>query len=256
MDHYPYAGQYYGGESLDTHGNEILNEWDEDYKDGTWAFAQNETWVESIERATETCSDGPIWIGQDGMVLNPERFKLWKEEPVGAMAPIMWTWKDNKAPPPSVLPNHRSAMIHAGQLGKQLDEAELMGMVERYNPIVHGTKQDFACNVIPLGARAKPSGAIRMLVDPSLPGINEAMVELPCTLPTVEQIFRLVKPTSVLGKRDLLNGFFHCTLSTHASRFMGYTHPVTGSLDSASTRDQTKPCNFLCCKRSRLPHFQ
>lgn len=186
--------------------------------------------METIERATEICMHGPEWIGSNGMVLNPERFKFWNEVPVGAMAPIMWTWKDNRAPAPSILPNHRSAMIHAKQLGKQLDDAELMGMVERYNPATHRSKQDFACNVIPLGARVKPSGSIRMLVDPSLPGINDAMVELPCTLPTVEQIFRLVKPSSVLGKRDLLNGFFHCTLSSQARRYMGYTHPVTGTL--------------------------
>ena len=173
---------------------------------------------------------GPKWIGPNGMVLNPERFKFWNEVPAGALAPINWTWKDHKAPKPSVMPNHRSAMIHAKQLGQQLDEAERMGMVERYDPACHGSRQEFACNVIPLGARVKPSGAIRMLVDPSLPGINEAMVELPCTLPTAEQIFRLVKPTSVLGKRDLLNGFFHCTLSVQARRYMGYTHPVTGAL--------------------------
>ena len=201
-----------------------------DYIDGTWAAYQSEAWLESIERATEICACGPEWIGGNGMVLNPERFKFWNETPAGAMSPINWIWKGNRAPKPSVMPNHKSAMIHAEQLGKQLDEAELMGMVEKYVAARHGSRQDFACNVIPLGARVKPSGAIRMLVDPSLPGINDAMVALPCTLPTVEHIFQLVKPTSVLGKRDLLNGFFHCTLDPDARRFMGYTHPVTGQL--------------------------
>lgn len=206
-------------------------EWADDWSDGTWAFAQGEVWTKTIERATEICVNGPHWIGSNGMVLNPERFKFWNEAPAGAMGPIQWIWKDQQAPRPSFMQNHKSAMIHAKQLGKQLDEAEQMGMVEAYNPVHHGPDRTaFACNVIPLGARVKPSGAIRMLVDPSLPGINEAMRELPCTLPTTEQIFKLVKPTSVLGKRDLLNGFFHVTLHPDARKNMGYTHPVTGGL--------------------------
>jgi hypothetical protein len=188
-------------------------------------------WVESIERATEICNPhGPRWIDGNGMVLKPERFKFWGETPAGALAPIKWIWKDHQPPEPSVLPNHKSATLHATLLGQQLDDAERMGMVESYDPKKHGSRSAFACNVIPLGARVKPSGSIRMLVDPSLPGINEAMMELPCTLPTVEQIFKLVKPTSVLGKRDLQNGFFHVTLDPDARRYMGYTHPVTGQL--------------------------
>jgi hypothetical protein len=165
------------------------------------------------------------------MVLHPERFKFWNETPAGAMGPIKWIWKDHKPPKPSALPNHKSAMQHAEKLGKQLDEAERMGMVEAHNPRTHGSDQTaFASNVLPLGARVKPSGSIRMLVDPSLPGVNDAMMDLPCTLPTTEQIFKLVKPTSVLGKRDLVNGFFHITLEPDARRYMGYRHPVTGRL--------------------------
>lgn len=214
------------------HSQTTIMDWADEWVDGTWAAAQGDVWVETIERATEICapSSGPQWIGGNGMVLNPERFKFWGETPAGALAPIKWLWKEEKPPRPSVLPNHKSAIIHAAQLGQQLDEAELMGMVERYDSARHGSRAAFACNVLPLGARVKPSGAIRMLVDPSLPGVNEAMVELPCTLPTTEQIFKLVKPTSVLGKRDLLNGFFHVTLDPDARRFMGYTHPVNGGL--------------------------
>ena len=140
------------------------------------------------------------------------------------MVPFNGTWKDHKAPKPHVSPNHSSVMIHAKQLGHKLDEAEQMGMAERYDPTCHGSKQDFACNVI--GARVKPSGAmpsgaIKMLVDPRLPGITEAMIELlPCTLPTVKHIFQLVKPTSVLG--------IHCTSSVKARRYlMGYQLPIT-----------------------------
>lgn len=105
-----------------------------------------------------------------------------------------------------------------------------MGMIEVYDPAAHGSEADFAHNVLPLGARVKPNGSVRMLVDPSLPGVNDAMVELPCTLPTVEQIFQHVKPDSMLGKRDLLNGFFHITLHPDARRYMGFRHPVTGQL--------------------------
>jgi hypothetical protein len=69
-----------------------------------------------------------------------------------------------------------------------------------------------------------------MLVDPSLPGVNAAMAELPCTLPMVEDIFRNIVKGQVLGKRDLLNGFFHCVLSPDARRYMGFTHPISGQL--------------------------
>jgi hypothetical protein len=128
------------------------------------------------------------------------------------------------------MPNHKSAVEHAVQLGKQLDEAAAMGMIEYYEPALHGPTSAFAHNVIPLGARVKPSGSIRMLVDPSLPGINDCMQTLPCQLPTVEAIFKEVKPHNVLGKRDLLNGFFHCILSPEARRYMCFRHPVTNRL--------------------------
>jgi hypothetical protein len=54
------------------------------------------------------------------------------------------------------------------------------------------------------------------------------MATLPCALPSVEQIFMSVTSTSVLGKRDLDNGFFHVVLCSSARRHMGFTHPVTG----------------------------
>jgi integrase len=126
--------------------------------------------------------------------------------------------------------NHKSAMAHAVQLGAQLDEAARLNMVEYYDPVLHGSERDFAHNIIPLGARVKPSGSIRMLVDPALPGINNHMQTLPCKLPTIEEIFQHVKPHSVLGKRDLTNGFFHCVLTPEARRHMAYRHPVTGRL--------------------------
>lgn len=39
-----------------------------------------------------------------------------------------------------------------------------------------------------------------------------------------------VEPTSVLGKRDLLNCFFHIILAPDARRHMAFRHPVTGRL--------------------------
>jgi hypothetical protein len=121
-------------------------------------------------------------------------------------------------------------MIHAVQLGQQLDDAEKMGMIEYYDRRTHGSTNTFAHNIIPLGARVKPSGSIRMLVDPSVPGVNDCMQTLPCPLPTIERIMQHIKPTSVLGKRDLLNGFFHIILAPDAGRHMAFRHPVTGRL--------------------------
>jgi hypothetical protein len=114
-----------------------------------------------------------------------------------------------------------------------LDEAASSGMIE-YLPT--GMAVDaFVSNILPLGARAKPNGSVRMLVDPSLPGadspsINACMQPLPCPLVSITDIFAAVKKHSVLGKRDLLNGFFHLVLSPSARRYMGLTHPVSGKI--------------------------
>lgn len=189
-----------------------------------------EEWVARCEAATTIDSHQPAWL-QGDMVLNADRFKHWGYSPAGAMGQVDWIWDPvHGPPPPSDMPNHRSALEHASQLGAQLDEAARLGMVEYYDPAVHGSVKDFAHNIIPLGARVKPSGSIRMLVDPALPGINSHMQTLPCTLPTIEEIFKHVKPHSVLGKRDLTNGFFHCVLTPEARRYMAYRHPVTGQL--------------------------
>jgi hypothetical protein len=102
-----------------------------------------------------------------------------------------------------------------------------MGLVEFYDPAVHGNMSDFVHNIIPLAAQEKANGKVRMLVDPTLPGINACMRPLPCPLPTVEEILKHVKPTSVLAKRDLVNGFFHCVLAPVARTNMGFTHPTS-----------------------------
>jgi len=105
-----------------------------------------------------------------------------------------------------------------------------MGMVEYYDPAIHSNPLSFAQNIIPLAAIEKSNGKIRMLVDPTLPGVNAHMQRLPCPLTSVEDIFQHVQPHSILGKRDLLNGFFHVTLDPSARLNMGFIHPVTGQL--------------------------
>jgi hypothetical protein len=190
----------------------------------------DEAFAERVDAASQICATDK-WVHGNGMVLNSDRFKEWGHAPTGAMGQISWTWDSTKGmPKPSDMPNHKSAMIHAAQLGQQLDDAEKMGMIEYYDRRTHGSTRDFAHNVLPLGARVKPSGSIRMLVDPSLPGVNDSMRTLPCQLPTIEHIMQHVKPTSVLGKRDLLNGFFHIILAPDARRHMAFKHPVTGRL--------------------------
>ena len=89
---------------------------------------------------------------------------------------------------------------------------------------------EFVRNVLPLGAHVKPNGSVRMLVGPSLPGVNSAMADLPCRLPTIEHVMHMIEPGWVLGKRDLMHGFFHCVLDPEARKSMGFRHPVSGKL--------------------------
>jgi hypothetical protein len=144
------------------------------------------------------------------------------------MGCVDWQWISGIEPPTSDHPNHTSALACKEALGAQLDAAERLGMIE----YVHegALVSDFVSNIIPLGAVIKPDGKVRMLVDPSLPGVNDCMMHLPCSLPSAESIFLQVSPTSYLGKRDLDNGFFHVVLSPSARRHMGFRHPVTGRL--------------------------
>lgn len=192
----------------------------------------NDEWVERCETASTITSDGSsgVWLSSN-MVLNAERFLHWGHSPAGAVGQVDWSWDSKMGPPsPCSFRNHNSAMEHAAQLGAQLDEAAMLGMIEYHDTHLHGSEREFAHCIIPLGARVKPSGSIRMLVDPALPGINAHMQTLPCTLPTVAEIFKHVKPHSVLGKRDLTNGFFHCVLTPEARKYMAFRHPVTGKL--------------------------
>lgn len=193
-------------------------------------LAGSEHYTAALENAsTVTAHDS--WLDDSGMKLNPTYWASKGETPVGAMSQIDWTWNVNTgAPKSSSHANHPSATRHAKRLGSQLDEAARMGMIEYYDPAQHGSQTDFVNNIIPLAAIEKANGKIRMIVDPTTPGVNACMQTLPCQLTSVEEIFKQVKPTSVLGKRDLVNGFFHCVLSPDARRYMGLIHPVSKQL--------------------------
>ena len=93
-----------------------------------------------------------------------------------------------------------------------------------------GDPADFALCINPFGVKIKTNGKARMLVDPSITGVNSSMQKLPCILTTPEAFMGTVKPTNVLGKRDLTNGFYHITLHTSARKYMGFIHPTTGRL--------------------------
>lgn len=187
-------------------------------------------WGAHLESATTVTSIQRAWLNSDTMKLRSDQWQAKGETPSGAMQPISWSWGPSGRPRNSFHANHASAIKHAAVLGKQLDEAAAMGMVEYFDPSIHGSQDDFVTNVLPLAAIEKAPGKVRMLVDPTLPGVNECMAPLPCPLITVEEIFQHVSSTSVLGKRDLINGFFHITLDPTARAHMGFTHPVTGQV--------------------------
>jgi hypothetical protein len=96
-------------------------------------YALDEEFMTRISEAT-SISIKPAWIKPNGMVLNAARFQQWGETPEGAMGPVDWKWDGEGPPKDSVTENHKSAMMNAAQLGKQLDDAEASGMVEWYDP--------------------------------------------------------------------------------------------------------------------------
>jgi hypothetical protein len=77
------------------------------------AHMLDEAFAERVDAASQICAtDG--WVHGNGMVLNSDRFREWGHTPAGAMGQISWTWDRTKGmPPPSDMPNHKSAMIHA-----------------------------------------------------------------------------------------------------------------------------------------------
>lgn len=185
----------------------------------------SDTFIQATEKASclqvSACDS---WINPDtSMKLCPDRWIFWGETVAGAIGHVDWIW--TKEPSSTWHSNHPSAIACSGQLGAQLDQAASIGMIE-YCPPGMATA-DFAANILPLGAVTKPNGKVRMLVDPSLPGVNQCMAQLPCQLTCIENMFLKVEAQCLLGKRDLLNGFFHCVLSPSARKHMAFTHPVS-----------------------------
>jgi hypothetical protein len=186
------------------------------------------TYVSAIEHATEISSHPHTWIHPEtGMKLIPSRWHHHGETATGAVGLVDWAWQQ-APPPPTDHANHASALAHRTKLGEQLDEAARMGMLEGCPEGIE--IHTFVSNVLPLAAVVKSTGKVRMIVDPTLGGINDAMATLPCMLTSVEDIFRRTSHRRVLAKRDLLNGFFHLVLSTQARTYMGVRHPVTGDI--------------------------
>lgn len=182
----------------------------------------------AVEHASDPKPSKPNWLPAPGALkLQPDRWQYWGETPAGAMGEVDWVWQLGP-PQRSDHPNHPSACAVAKQLGEQLDACAAAGMIE-YLP--DGLDpSSFAHNIIPLGARVKKNGSVRMLVDPSLPGVNKAMADLPCPLTSAERIFGQLRPGVTLAKRDLEMGFYHCVMSETARKHMAFRHPVTGRL--------------------------
>jgi hypothetical protein len=146
--------------------------------------------------------------------------------PIAALGPL--DWKFEELPRPSAWDNHNSAMEHVELLEEELDRAERLGLIEY--PAPGQGVHDFVTCINPFGVRLKPNGKPRILVDPTITGVNQCMSFLPVSLMTPEQFFAGVAPSDVLGKRDLSNGFFHCVLSLEARKYMGFKHPRTGKV--------------------------
>ena len=205
--------------------------------------------AEACEKATTLAASSEPWLKPGASLkLNAHRWKFWGEMVPGAIGQVDWIWSKGP-PPPSDHPNHKSAQEHAEQLGQQLDDCAAQGMIEW---IPEGMPvREFVTNILPLGARVKPNGSVRMLVDPSLPGVNDAMADMPCPLPTVESIFSQLRPGMVLGRRDLKNGFYHGICSPAARKHMGFRHPVTGRIGRWVVLPQgTKQSPALFCAMS------
>ena len=123
--------------------------------------------------------------------------------------------------------NHRSAEEVGHEIHDQLLQLEEEGLVEwHYN----GEPQEFARNVNPFGAVRKPNGDVRILVDPTITGVNECMIHLPLTLPSPLDALLATSAHTIMGKRDLSRGFYHMVLHPDSRPFMGFRDPLTHRL--------------------------
>lgn len=193
------------------------------------ALERAATWVPPTQQVvagstSDSTGDGsaPPFVPR----LVPERWRAWGIDTPATRGEVAW---DFTAPPqPSACANHGSARQRRLQLGEQFDSMEQLNFVEYCPP--HMPESEFVTNVNALGAVDKPDGGIRLILDPTISGVNSCMRHLPLRLPTAEQALLLLRPTVVLGKRDLKNGFYHIRLAESARKHMGFRHPVTGRL--------------------------
>jgi len=123
-------------------------------------------------------------------------------------------------------PTTPPAVACRDQLGTQLDEASRLGRVK---PLPAGAEAaTLVDNILPLGVAVKADNTVRMLVDPTTPGVNACMAYLPCDLTLVEEITKHVTPMTVV--EGLIAWLSHGVLSPAAHRSMGFRHPVSGTL--------------------------
>jgi hypothetical protein len=161
------------------------------------------------------------WLDSQGRKLQPHRWHFW-----GVHLPAIddgASWTFSTLPPATAWPNHRSATVNSLDVHDQLDTLASEGLIEWcVGPVAY-----FVNNFNPFGAVTKPDGTFRILVDPSITGVNDHMLRLPLTLPTVREALLLTSPGSILGKRDLSRGFYHVLLHPSARPYMGFRDPLT-----------------------------
>jgi hypothetical protein len=160
------------------------------------------------------------WLDSEGKKLKTSRWAEW-----GVYLPEIYlgaTWTFTRKPKPSSVKNHKSAVDRKEKIHEQLLELAEFGLVEWWD--AKSPLHDFVQNINPFGAVEKPNGDFRILVDPSITGVNECLVHLAVNLPTVEMALQATTPNSILGKRDLSRGFYH--MSEEARQYMGFYDPL------------------------------
>ena len=169
------------------------------------------------------------WLGSDGQKL---RFEAWAKfgHPINFIRDGA-VWRFSYEPDSVARRNHRSALDNAGVLAAELQRLEENGCIEYLGEVED--INEFVSHVNPFGAVVQVSNEkvkvrTRMVVDPSITGVNRAMAQLPLRLPTVREALGRTDGTSFLGKRDLKSGFHHVVLSESARKYMGFQHPQTG----------------------------
>jgi hypothetical protein len=79
-------------------------------------------------------------------------------------------------------------------MGRHLDQLLAADVVERYDPAVHGTRDNFAAVLNPFHVVTKAYGDLGPVIDPSASGVNACMDQLPCPLPDLSTILHDLPP--------------------------------------------------------------